>query len=238
MEEKISQKIMPKLKKNNKKLWEEKKSKNSVEGEKIVMRGKNNEGEKINEGVFLDTEKEDMALAIKQALEQVKLNAKGSEEEREHVRLGAVVGDISYADFFKEKEISHVGDASKLIGGTNVTRKFHSDNEDVVWESKGALARVLNGNFIPIVQQKIIDAGFDNVWVLPRGGDNVVLFCPGKEDMMLVYHKAADFFNCFFSEMPAWSLAEDNVSERGVWFQIYGVPLHVWHIKILEFISS
>lgn len=26
--------------------------------------------------------------------------------------------------------------------------------------------------------------------------------------------------------------------ERGVWLQIYGVPLHVWHFKFFEFISS
>jgi len=90
------------------------------------------------------------------------------------------------------------------------------DNEDVVWASKGAFARVLNGDFIPIVQQKIIDAGFDYVRVLPRGGDNVVLFCSGKEDMMSVYLEAVDFFNCFFSNMHAWSLDEEFVSEKGI----------------------
>ncbi|KEH38026.1 RNA recognition motif [Medicago truncatula] len=95
------------------------------------------EGEKINEGGLLDTEKEEMVLARKQALEQVKLNAKGSEEEREKVHLIVVVGDISYADFFKEKKISHFGHASKVNGGAIVTRKFHSDNDDVVWASKG-----------------------------------------------------------------------------------------------------
>ena len=52
------------------------KLKNSVEGEnQIVGRGKN-EGE-----IFFDVE----ALARKQALEQVKLNAKSSEEEREKI---------------------------------------------------------------------------------------------------------------------------------------------------------
>jgi len=44
------------------------KSKNSVEGEKIVGKGKNNEGEKSNERVFLDTEKEGMVLARKKTL--------------------------------------------------------------------------------------------------------------------------------------------------------------------------
>lgn len=55
------------------------------------------------------------------------------------------------------------------------------------------LARVLNENFIPIMQQKIIDAGFDNVRVLPRGGDNEVLFCPRKEDMMTITLKLLIF---------------------------------------------
>jgi len=57
------------------------------------------------------------ALAIKQALEQVKLNAKGSEEEREKAWLSVVVvGDISCS--VKEKRNSHVG------GGANATHKF------------------------------------------------------------------------------------------------------------------
>ncbi|AES70132.1 DUF4283 domain protein [Medicago truncatula] len=211
------------------------KSKNS---EKIVVKEKINEGEKNNDGGIIDSEKEEMALARKRALEQVKLNAKGSEEEREQVRLSGGAGVIPYANFFKEKNNSHVGDAPKVIGEAKVTRKYHSDNEDVVWASKGALATVLNGDFIPIVQQKIIDVGFENVRVVPRGGDNVILFCSGKEDMMSVYLAAADFFNCFFTDMRAWSLTEDNVPERGVWLRIYGVPLHVWHIKFLEFISS
>jgi hypothetical protein len=78
-----------------------------------------------------------MVLARKQALEQVKLNAKGCEEERKKVRLSVIVCDISYADFLKEKKINHVGDASKVNGGAIVTRKFHSGNDDVVWASKG-----------------------------------------------------------------------------------------------------
>jgi hypothetical protein len=115
------------------------------------------------------------------------MDVKGREEEREKARLSAVVvGDISCS--VKDKKNSHVG------GGANVTRKFSSNNEDVVWASKGVFARVLNGDYIPIVQQKIIDAGFDDVRVLPRGGDNVVLLCPDKEDMMSIYLEAADFF--------------------------------------------
>jgi len=94
---------------------------------------------------------------------------------------------------------------------------------------------MLNGEFIPFVQQKIIDVGYDNVRVLPRGGSNVVLFCPGKDDMMSVYRDATNFFNCLFTNICAWSLSEDIMYERGVWLRIYGVPLYVWHIKFLEF---
>jgi hypothetical protein len=74
------------------------KSKNS---EKIVVKEKINEGEKNNDGGIIDSEKEEMVLARKHALEQVKLNAKGSEEEREQVRLSGVAGVIPYANFFK-----------------------------------------------------------------------------------------------------------------------------------------
>ena len=55
----------------------------------------------------------------------------------------------------------------------------------------------------------------------------MVLFCLEKDDMMSVYRDVADFVNCFFTKIRAWPLSEDIVNERGVWLQIYGVPLHV-----------
>jgi len=47
-----------------------------------------------------------------------------------------------------------------------VTRKLYSDKEDIVWASKGVVARVLNGENIFSVQQKIHDVSFENVRVL------------------------------------------------------------------------
>jgi len=82
-------------------------------------------------------------------------------------------------------------------------------------------------NLYLLCNKNIIDVGFDNVRVLPRGGDNMVLFCLEKDDMMSVYRDVADFVNCFFTKIRAWPLSEDIVNERGVWLQIYGVPLHV-----------
>lgn len=157
------------------------KSKINIDGKKITVRGKkNNEGENFDEGGMNVVENCELPLARKQILDEVKLIAVGSEEEREKQSLNVVGGgEVSYAEILKGKKISHDGGPDKGKSVVNVLRKFTSDNDDVVWASKGALARVLNGEFIPSVQQKIIDVGFDNVRVLPRGGDNVVLFCPG-----------------------------------------------------------
>ena len=97
-------------------------------------------------------ENKELVLARKQVLEMVKLSAKCSEEEREKLRLSVVSGETSYVDLIKGKKISHDCGVDNVKHDMNVMRKFNSDNDDVVWASKGAMARVLNGDYIPIVQ--------------------------------------------------------------------------------------
>jgi len=94
----------------------------------------------------------ELPLARKQILEEVKLTAIGSEEEREKQRLDVVGGEVSYAELLKGKKISYDGGKGKSV--VNVMRKFTSNNDDVVWASKDVLGRVLNEEFIPSMQQK------------------------------------------------------------------------------------
>jgi len=59
------------------------KSKNNIDGEKITVRGKNNnEGADIDEGGRKEVENCKLPLAREQILEEVKLTTIGSEEER------------------------------------------------------------------------------------------------------------------------------------------------------------
>jgi hypothetical protein len=50
----------------------------------------------------------------------------------------------------------------KSAGGEE-TRKFSSDQDDIVWASKGAFVRILNGETVSIVQQRNLDVGFENI---------------------------------------------------------------------------
>ena len=119
------------------------------------MGGKNNEGDIIIEAGNQEVENKELVLARKQALEKVKLNAKGSEEEREKLRLSVVSGETSYADLVKGKKISHDCGVDNVKRDVNVMRKFNSDNDDVVWASKGVMARVLNGIIFLLCNKKL-----------------------------------------------------------------------------------
>jgi hypothetical protein len=57
---------------------------------------------------------------------------------------------------------------------------YCSDKEDVAWTHKGVVGRVLKGEDVLVVQQRILDDGFENVYVIPMGGDNVFLTCIEK----------------------------------------------------------
>lgn len=94
---------------------------------------------------------------------------------------------------------------------------FLSDKEVLDWVSRSVVARVLNGEYILLLQQKIKDTSFENVRVIIQmGGDNVFLTCSGKENIIIITSEAFEFFNLFFSGLHPWSKNNDVNYERGV----------------------
>ncbi|MCI41826.1 sulfate transporter, partial [Trifolium medium] len=59
--------------------------------------------------------------------------------------------------------------SSKLI------RSYRSQVEDLTWARQGVIATVINGESVPLVQQRIEDGGFNNIVITPLGADKVVL---------------------------------------------------------------
>jgi len=102
------------------------------------------------------------------------------------VRVGDVVVPLGKRKL-KGKEIGNRNDSSanvtggKLSGGgqpsiRKLIRMYRSREEDVQWARKGVVATVSNGENIPLVQNRIADAGFSDIDIIPLGADRVLIY--------------------------------------------------------------
>jgi hypothetical protein len=57
-------------------------------------------------------------------------------------------------------------------------RNYRSKSDDVQWAKNGLVATVINGEAIPVVQNRITDAGFKDLVVTPMGADKVFICRP------------------------------------------------------------
>jgi len=87
---------------------------------------------------------------------------------------------------------------------------------------------VFNGESIPMLQQRILDAGFENLNIIPMGADKVLLKASGIAEVNSILSAAAEFFNSFFSATIPWK-KESVKFERGAWIRLYGIPLQAWN---------
>ncbi|PNX62600.1 putative sulfate transporter, partial [Trifolium pratense] len=52
-------------------------------------------------------------------------------------------------------------------------RSYRSTPVDADWVHNGIVATIFNGEAIPVVQNRILDAGFNDVVLIPMGADKV-----------------------------------------------------------------
>ncbi|MCI57612.1 DUF4283 domain protein, partial [Trifolium medium] len=52
---------------------------------------------------------------------------------------------------------------------TKLVRMYRSNVDDLQWARKGVVATVINGEAVPLVQQRIEDAGFADLVIIPLG---------------------------------------------------------------------
>jgi hypothetical protein len=90
---------------------------------------------------------------------------KGSECGKERARgdgnAKIVVGDVECGGGRVKKGVSLPHDVSKKeqVTTTNTERftvKYRSQEEDIKWASEGVVATILNGESIPLIQQRIL----------------------------------------------------------------------------------
>jgi hypothetical protein len=105
-----------------------------------------------------------------------------------------------------------------------LTRKYCTTSDDVQWAHNGIVATIINGEAIPVVQNRISDAGFNTVEIIPMGADKVFVRSSEGADAMSIVSSAKEFFKLVFLNWTCW----DKVVQpyhRGAWVRLYGIPL-------------
>jgi len=109
-----------------------------------------------------------------------------------------------------------------------LVRKYKPREEDILWASKGVVAAVVNGAFVPDIENRIADEGFLDIEIMPMGADRVLICSASDVHVMSTINDAKEFFEHFFSNFVRW---DKNIFpfQRGAWLRIYGIPIHAWN---------
>lgn len=135
-----------------------------------------------------------------------------------------VIGTKKWEPTTKEK-----ADVSRLV--------YTSSSEDRLWFERGMVAKLIMGDSSLSVQQRVEDAGFNNVVVTPMGSDKVFIHGTGGADIWNIFNEAPDFFGMLFSDKHKW-LPEADIYERGAWIRIYGTPPFAWNESFFNIVMS
>ncbi|MCH89175.1 sulfate transporter [Trifolium medium] len=95
------------------------------------------------------------------------------------ISVGVKQGQLVQTEREKAKDNVHGVLKDKLV------RSYSSSKEDVSWAQTGVVATVINGESIPLVQQRIEDAGFSQLDIVPLGADKVFIRSLSREDVIV-----------------------------------------------------
>ncbi|CAJ2645133.1 unnamed protein product [Trifolium pratense] len=124
-------------------------------------------------------------------------------------------------------------DSEKEIGGKILMRNYRTKSDDIKWVKNGLVGTVLNGEAIPLIQNRISDAGFGDLVIIPMGADKVFVRSSEGVDVLPIVKGAKEFFSLVFSNWVRWGEAVMPY-RRGVWVRLYGIPLHAWNVDFFK----
>ena len=90
------------------------------------------------------------------------------------------------------------------------------------------MGTVIDGAAIPLIQNRVEDAGFKDVDIIPLGADKVFMHALSDRDLYEIVMEMKPFFNMIFSNMVRWK-KEVIPFQRGAWIRLYGILLHAWN---------
>ena len=102
--------------------------------------------------------------------------------------------DVIYLDVDEEGRTTRV---TKEEMDQQVLLEYKSDPADRDWACSCIVATVIMEETILAIQNRVEDAGFDDVEVIPMGGDKVFLRCHSNDDVLKVFNYASEFFSMF-----------------------------------------
>lgn len=107
----------------------------------------------------------------------------------------------------------HVGERDQPVVRTLV-RMYRSNGNDVQWARSGVLAKVINGEAITVVQNRVEDAGFVDLDIIPLGADKFFIPSTSEKETLSSLEDAKDFLGVkiLFIGIKKWFLSE---GERG-----------------------
>ncbi|PNY12472.1 putative sulfate transporter [Trifolium pratense] len=159
---------------------------------------------------------------------------------------GVQVGDIVIKLGARKEELLKKADSTKMVTRTPneqpdnavkerqvFQRSYHSKPDDSKWALNGVVASVVNGEAIPVLQNRIRDAGFNDLVLIPMGADKVFVRNIENTDTNATFDSAKDFFKLVFSSWTRWE-NETSPYRRGAWVCLYGVPIHAWNEQFFQ----
>ncbi|GAU27940.1 hypothetical protein TSUD_146550 [Trifolium subterraneum] len=97
----------------------------------------------------------------------------------------------------------------------------------------GLVSTVINGEAVPVVQNRLTDAGFHDLIIIPMGADKVFIRSTAGTDVLPIINSAKDFFTLVFSNWMRWG-KEATSYRRGAWVRLYGIPIHAWNVNFFK----
>ncbi|GAU50621.1 hypothetical protein TSUD_410220 [Trifolium subterraneum] len=133
----------------------------------------------------------------------------------------------------RSKDLDTLDVATQEKESSILLRKYQTKSDDVQWAHNGLVATIINGEAIHVVQNRITDAGFNDIVITPMGADKVFVRSSEGVDVLSIVSNAEEFFKLVFSNWVCW---DKDVSpyHRGAWVRLYGVPLHAWNVNFFK----
>ncbi|MCH87933.1 hypothetical protein A2U01_0008814, partial [Trifolium medium] len=162
----------------------------------------------------------------------------------EGVRVGDIVVELkerkvslaqkkaqTEGDVLLSKEVELPVDTVKE--GRVLMKSYRTKSDDAEWACNGLVATVYNGEAISVVQNRIVDAGFKDLVLIPMGADKVFVRSSEGVDAMVTVNNAKEFFQLLFSNWMRWEM-DALPYRRGAWVRLYGIPLHAWNEQFFK----
>jgi len=98
----------------------------------------------------------------------------------------------------------------------------------VNWAKHGYIGTVIDGASIPLIQNRVEDAGFKDIDIIPLEADKVFVHSLSGANVSEIVGNAKQFFDLIFYNMVHWK-KEVLPFQRGAWIRLYGIPIHAWN---------